>query len=161
MLLDGLLFKIIELDDGRLDTVLCIPTSKVHILLDTHHSSFIGGHSGITKCYQTISQRFYCPDLAENLRAYITGCHKCQIFKNGKNFQRPYQKRMNINTPAMTWISMDIKQMPVNRGYSHILVLLCEVSNYMVALPLQSTRPQSILEAFQKGYFLILDLPLT
>ena len=37
MLLDGLLFKIIELDDGRLDTVLCIPTSKVYILLDTYH----------------------------------------------------------------------------------------------------------------------------
>ena len=61
MLLDGLLFKIIELDDQRLDTVLCIPTSKVHILLDTYHSSLIGGHSGIIKCYQTISQRFYCP----------------------------------------------------------------------------------------------------
>ena len=52
MLLDGLLFKIIELEDGRLDTVLCIPTSKVHILLDTYHSSLIGGHSGITKCFQ-------------------------------------------------------------------------------------------------------------
>ena len=52
-----LLFKIRELDDGRLDTVLCIPTSEVHILLDTYHSSLIGGHSGITKCYQTISQR--------------------------------------------------------------------------------------------------------
>ena len=52
----------------------------------------------------------------------------------------------------MTRISMDIKQTPVNRGYSHILVLLCEVSNYMVALPLQSTRTQSILEAFQRGY---------
>ena len=152
MLLDGLLFKIIELDDGRLDTVLCIPTSKVHILLDTYHSSLIGGHSGITKCYQAISQRFYCPNLADNLRAYITGCHMCQKFKKGKNFQRPYQKRVNINTPAMTRISMDIKQMPVNRGYSHILVFLCEVSNYMVALPLQSTRTQSILEAFQRGY---------
>ena len=152
LILDGLLFKIIELEDGRLDTVLCIPTSKVHILLDTYHSSLIGGHSGITKCYQTISQRFYCPNLAENLRAYITGCHICQMFKKGKNFQRPYQKRMNINTPAMTRISMDIKQMPVNRGYSHILVLLCEVSNYMVALPLSSTRTQNILEAFQRGY---------
>ena len=31
MILDGLLFKIIEHDDGRLDTVLCIPTSKGHI----------------------------------------------------------------------------------------------------------------------------------
>ena len=152
MLLDGLLFKIIELEDGRLDTVLCIPTSKVHILLDTYHSSLIGGHTGITKCYQTTSQRFYTPNLAENLRAYITGCHTCQMFKKGKNFQRPYQRRMNINTPARTRMGMDIKQMPANRGYSHILVLFCEVSNYMVALPLQSTRTQSILEAFQRGY---------
>ena len=151
MLLDGLLFKIIELDDGWLDTVLCILTSKAHILLDTYHSSLIGGHSGITKCYQTISQRVYCPNLAENLRAYITGCHICQMFKKGKNFQRPYQKRMNINIPAMTRISIETKQMPVNRGYSHILVLLHEVSNYMVALPLQSTRTQSILEDFQTG----------
>ena len=46
----------------------------------------------------------------------------------------------------MTKISMDVKQMPVNKGYSHILVLLCEVSNYMVALPLMSTRTP------QKGY---------
>ena len=152
LILDGLLFTIIEMEDGRMDTVLCIPTSKVHILLDTYHSSLIGGHSGITKCYQTISQRFYCSNLAENLRAYITGCHVCQMFKKGKNFQRPYQKRMNINTAAMTRISMDIKQMPVNRGYSHMLVLLCEVSNYMVALPLSSTRTQNILEAFQRGY---------
>ena len=149
MLLDGLLFKIIELDNGRLDTVLCIPTSKVHVLLDTYHSSdrLDTYHStGITKCYQTMS------NLAENLRACITGCHICQMFKKVKSFQRPYQKRMNINTPAMTRISVDIKQMQVNRGDSHILVLFCEVSNYMVALPLQSTRTQSILEAFQRGY---------
>ena len=106
MILDDLLFKIIEHDDGRLDTVLCIPTSKVHILLDTYHSSLIRGHSGITKCYQTFSQRFYCPNLAANLRAYITGCHTYQMFKKGKNFQRPCQKRININTPAMTRISM-------------------------------------------------------
>ena len=161
LILDGLLFKIIEMEDGRMDTVLCIPTSKVHILLDTYHSSLIGGHSGITKCYQMISQRFYCLNPAENLRAYITGCHICQMFKKGKNFQRPYQKRMNINIPAMTRISMDIKQMPINRGYSHILVLLREVSNYMVALPLSSTRTQNILEAFQRGYLAYFGPPPT
>ena len=61
LILDGLLFKIIESEDGRLDTVLCIRPSKVHFVLDTYHSSLIEGHSGITKCYQTISQRFYCP----------------------------------------------------------------------------------------------------
>ena len=72
LILDGLLFKILDNGEGNLDTVLCIPTSKVHILLNTYHSSILGGHTGITKCYHTISQRFYCPNLAENLRAYIT-----------------------------------------------------------------------------------------
>ena len=150
--LDGLLFKILENGEGNLDTVLCIPTSKVHILLNAYHSSILGGHTGITKCYHTISQRFYCPNLAENLRAYITGCHVCQLFKKGKDLKRPYQKRINLNVPAMTKISMDIKPMPDNKGYSHILVLLCEVTNYMVALPLMSTRTPHILDAFQRGY---------
>ena len=90
LILDGLLFKILENGEGNLDTVLCIPTSKVHILLNAYHSSILGGHTGITKCY-TISQRFYCPNLAENLRACITGCHVCQLFKKGKDFKRPYQ----------------------------------------------------------------------
>ena len=152
LILDGLLFKILDDGEGNIDTVLCIPTSKVHILLNAYHSSLSGGHTGITKCYHTISQRFYCPNLEENLRAYITGCHVCQLFKMGKDFKRPYQKRINLNVPAMTRISMDIKQMPVNKGYSHILVLLCELTNYMVALPLMSTRTPHILDAFQKGY---------
>ena len=152
LLLDGLLFKILDDGEVNLDTVLCIPTSKVHILLNAYHSSLLGGHTGIAKCYHTISQRFYCPNLAENLRAYITGCHVCQLFKKGKDFKRPYQKKINLNVPAMTKISMDIKQMLVNEGYSHILVLLCEVTNYMVALPLMSTRTPHILDAFQKGY---------
>ena len=87
LILDGLLFKIIELEDGRLDTVLCIPTSKVHILLDTYHSSLIGGHSGITKCYHTISQRFYCPNLAENLRAYILDVMYAKCLRRVKTFK--------------------------------------------------------------------------
>ena len=152
MLLDGLLFKITDTDLEDPTTVLCIPSSKAHVLMDYYHSSIMGGHSGITKCYQTISKRFFCPNLAEQLRAYITGCHVCQLFKKGKQFDRPLQKRININVPAMTKISMDMKQMPPCNGYTHILVILCEVSNFMVALPLHSTKTQTILEAFQKGY---------
>ena len=83
LILDGLLFKIIDDGEDRLDTVLCIPTSKVHILLDAYHSSILGGHTSITKCYHTINQKFYYPNLVENLRVYITGCHICQMFRKG------------------------------------------------------------------------------
>ena len=150
MLLDGLLFNILDMGVEDPTTVLCIPTSKAHVLMEYYHSSIMGGHTGITKCFQTISKRFYCPNLAEQLRAYITGCHICQLFKKGRHFDRPLQKRVNLNVPAMTKISMDMKQMPPSNGYNHILVILCEVSNFMVALPLRSTRTQTILDAFQK-----------
>ena len=42
--------------------------------------------------------------------------------------------------------------MPPCHGYTHILMLLCEVSHYMVALPIHSTRIQHILGVFQRGY---------
>ena len=101
MTLDGLLIKIVPCGRDDYETVLCITTSKAHILMDMYHSSLIGRHTGITNCYQTICRRFYCPNLAEQLRAYITGCHTCQMLKKGKNFQRPYQKRINLNVPVM------------------------------------------------------------
>ena len=159
MVIDGLLFKIALGNNGELEPLLCVPTSKVNVLLDRYHSSLLGGHVGITKCYQTISQRFYWPNLAEQLRACITGCHVCQLFKKGKTYDRPFQKRININIPAMTKMSMDIKHMPASHGYTHILVLLCEVSNFLVALPLVSTKTQHILEAFQKGYVVYFGPP--
>ena len=61
----------------------------MHVLLDMYHSTMMGEHVGITKCYQTISQKFYCPNLAEQLRAYMIGCHVCQLLKEGKKFDRP------------------------------------------------------------------------
>ena len=47
---------------------------------------------------------------------------------------------------------MDFKELPPNHGYAHILVLFCEVSNFLVAIPLHSPRTQHIIEVFQRGY---------
>ena len=57
-------------------------------------------------------------------------------------------KRITLNVPTMTKISMNTKEMPPNHGYTHILVLLCEVSNVIVALPLHSTRTQHSFDVF-------------
>ena len=157
MILDGLLLKITENNVCEMDMVLCIAMSKVHVLLKMYHSSVMGGHVAITKCYQMISQRFYCLNLAEQLRAYITGCHVCQLFKKGKKFYRPLQKRANINVPTLTKMSMDIKHIPASHGYSYILVLLCEVSNYMVVFPLHSTKTPIFYKCFKRAMSHTLD----
>ena len=51
----------------------------------------------------------------------------------------------------MTKISMDIKHMP-SRGYFFILVILCEVTNFMVTVQLSSTKIPHIIDVFERGY---------
>ena len=156
MLLDTLLFKVIkDRVTQEYKLLLCIPTSKINALLHYFHTSLMGGHMGITKTYMAIGQRFFCPNLTHHICAYLIGCHVCQMVKAGKPIKRPFQKRININTPTMTRISMDIKNMPVDRSphkYQYILVMLCEVSNFMVAIPPRVAQTKEICSGINKHF---------
>ena len=131
MVQGGLLYIYLKNNFGKHEPILCVPPSKIDVFLDQYHTSLLGGHSGITKCYQTLKQRIYCPNLPYYVRLYIISCHICQLFKGSKRFDRPLMRRFyDINTPTMTNISMDIKHMPTSKSpYKYILVLLCDISN--------------------------------
>ena len=88
MVLDQLLFKITkDRITQKFKPLLCIPTAKINLLLHYFHSSLLGSHMGMTKTYVTISQRFFCPNLAHHIRAYIVGCHICQVAKQPKDIK--------------------------------------------------------------------------
>ena len=142
----GLLYIYMKNNFGEQEPVLCVPPSKIDIFLDQYHTSLLGGHSGITKCYQTLKQRIYCPNLPYYVRLYIISCHICQLFKGSKKFDRPLMRRFyDINTPTMTNISMDIKHMPPSKSpYKYILVLLCDISNFLVATPMKKATAEEV-----------------
>ena len=113
---------------------------------------------GMSKCVLTLQQKFYCPNLAYHVRMYIISCHVCQTFKNHKRFDRPFNRRIiDINAPSLSHISMDIKHMPPSKDkFSYILVMLCEVSNFIVAVPLKTATAPEICESIMEnfiGYF--------
>ena len=89
MVQGGLLYIYLKNNFGEHEPILCVPPSKIDVFLDQYHTSLLGGHSGITKCYQTLKQRIYCPNLPYYVRLYIISCHICQLFKGSKRFDRP------------------------------------------------------------------------
>ena len=112
-LLGTLLFKLTPNKLGVMNPVLCVPPSKMDLVLDHYHSSLLGGHQGMNKTLMTLQERFFCPRLGDIVRSYIVSCHVCQLFKNSKRFDRPFlQRKYDINQGTMTCISMDIKHMP-------------------------------------------------
>ena len=147
---------------GEQEPVLCVPPSKIDIFLDQYHTSLLGGHSGITKCYQTLRQRIYCPNLPYYVRLYIISCHICQLFKNSKRFDRPLMRRFyDINTPTMTNISMDIKHMPPSKSpYKYILVLLCDISNFLVATPMKKATAEEVCSILFDNFMAYYAVPM-
>ena len=158
MIHGGLLYKYIQNSAGDSEPVLCIPVSKIDIFLELFHSSILSGQMGMSKCVLTLQQKFYCPNLAYHVRMYIISCHVCQTFKNHKRFDRPFNRRIiDMNAPSLSHISMDIKHMPPSKDkFSYILVMLCEVSNFIVAVPMKTATAPEICEAIMEnfiGYF--------
>ena len=159
-ILDNLLFRITLPTKKDPKAYLCIPTSMVDTLLFWYHSSKLGAHMGVTKCIQTISSKFYCPDLARHARAYIMSCHVCQMFKTqqGQKYQQAH--RVNIDTEALTKFSMDIKHMPRGEGgFKYILVLYCEISNYLIAQPMRTTQAEEICTNIITGCIRYFSVP--
>ena len=108
---------------GEQEPVLCVPPSKIDIFLDQYHTSLLGGHSGITKCYQTLRQRIYCPNLPYYVRLDIISCHICQLFKNSERFDQPLMRRFyDINTPTMTNISIE-RSRNLDRSFRNIYII--------------------------------------
>ena len=157
----GLLYIYIKNNFGEQEPILCVPPSKIDIFLDQYHTSLLGGHSGITKCYQTLKQRIYCPNLPYYVRLYIISCHICQLFKGSKKFDRPLMKRFyDINTPTMTNISMDIKHMPPSKSpYKYILVLLCDISNFLVTTPMKKATAEEVCSILFDNFMAYYAIP--
>ena len=89
MVQGGLLYIYLKNNFGEHEPILCVPPSKIDVFLDQYHTSLLGGHSGITKCYQTLKQRIYCPNLPYYVRLYIISCHICQLLKEAKDLIGP------------------------------------------------------------------------
>ena len=161
-LLGILLFKFHPSKTGETVPVLCVPPSKMDMVLDHYHSSLLGGHQGMNKTLRTLQERFFCPRMGDLVRSYIVSCHVCQLFKNSKRFDRPFlQRKYDINQGTMTCISMDIKHMPKSSsGYKYILVMLCEISNFMVTAPIVTATSPEICKAIQDNLICVFGTPV-
>ena len=161
-LLGTLLFKPTPNKLEVMNPVLCVPPSKMDLVLDHYHSSLLGGHQGMNKTLMTLQERFFCPRLGDIVRSYIVSCHVCQLFKNSKRFDRPFlQRKYDINQGTMTCISMDIKHMPgSSTGHNYILVMLCEISNFMVTAPMVTATSPEICQVMQDHLICVFGTPV-
>ena len=150
VLVNGLLFKIRygKEDKGEPSMVLCIPEKYIPTVLYQYHTPLLAGHPGVIKLYDTIKQRYYFPGMFNLVREFVECCLECQSMKGKTDGPRIQYARIPLDTRTMARMSMDIKEMPESElGFRHILVCVCEFTNWMKTIPLADQKAQTIAMA--------------
>ena len=150
VLVNGVLFKIRygKEDKGEPSLVLCIPEKYIRTVLYQYHTPLLAGHPGVIKLYDTIKQRYYFPGMFNLVREFVECCLECQSMKGKTDGPRIQYARIPLDTRTMERMSMDIKEMPESElGFRHILVCVCEFTNWMKTIPLADQKAQTIAMA--------------
>ena len=150
VLVNGVLFKIRygKEDKGEPSLVLCIPEKYIPTVLYQYHTPLLAGHPGVIKLYDTIKQRYYFPGMFNLVREFVECCLECQSMKGKTDGPKIQYARIPLDTRTMARMSMDIKEMPESElGFRHILVCVCEFTNWMKTVPLANRKAQTIAMA--------------
>ena len=136
-----------DLNKGNL-FLLVIPEKYEPIIFNTYHDSLLAGHQGPYRTVMTIRQKFFIHNLMNKVKRYIEACHTCLKTKPKYMKNQPIYGRIPVDYAPMQDLSIDIKTMPqAFGGYHLLLVITCDQTNFMIAVPLIDQTAQTVAEA--------------
>ncbi|KAJ0940339.1 putative nucleotidyltransferase, Ribonuclease H [Helianthus annuus] len=132
-------------------------------LLVEHHSSPLGGHSGVTRTYQRLAASFYWKHMRASVKTFVANCQVCQ--QNKPSFLSPAGLLQPLPIPQSVFedIAMDfITCLPVSHGKTVIMVVVDRLSKYghFIALP-SSFTSVTVATAFITEIVRLHGVPLT
>ena len=81
------------------------------------------------------------------VRRYIEACHICLKTKPKYVKNRPVYRQILVDYASMQGLSIDIKTMPQAFGGYHLLLIMCDQTNFTIVVPLRDSQTQTIVEA--------------
>ena len=95
--------------------------------------------------YLTLKEKFYANTLFNSIRKHVQSCQTCHTRSAKEPGYKAYHIRIPYDFRPMSKISADIKWMPLSKqGFNYILFATCEISNYVIGIPIQKANALTI-----------------
>ena len=112
-------------------------------LLKLYHDGHTGGHPGIEKMIQALTQDYWWPGVKDCIQGYVKGCAMCQQNKTNTHRTSPPLNLIhpNENLIPFSMISVDlITKLPVLNGFDSILTITNQgCTKAVVLIPCRET----------------------
>lgn len=132
-----------------------------HKILQSLHSSPLGGHSGFPVTYRRIRNLFAWPNLKTMIKQYVVHCTVCQQAKPERVKYPRWLQPLVVPEYAWQVVSLDfIEGLPISHNFNYILVVVDKFSKYahFVALKHPFTALQVAI-AYMEHIFKLHGLP--
>lgn len=118
------------------------PEQRQRILEAAHENL---GHRGEYAVMQTMKERFYWPNMWNDIRQHVRSCHQCQIRKTYK-----VHLPITISAPSKIFarIYLDCMYMPVARGYRYLIAARDDLSGAAEGRALKELTAKAVAQFF-------------
>ena len=151
VVVNGLLLKIAQHKESGKWThylLLVIPEKFETNILNMYHNSLLAMHQGPYHTFLTMRKQFYFPNMLPKIQKYIEACALCQRTKPKNTKQRLYYSHIPTEYIPCKNLAVDLKKMPMGiLYYEYLLIVTCEKTNFVHAIPLQNRQTQTIADA--------------
>lgn len=152
-----------DVDFDKFILQLAVPKSKrKDILLAYHDCQAGGGHFGHKKTYYSIRDKYFWPQMYDDIEKYVKTCDTCQRTKIVRNKAPPPLTPLPIGEP-FSRVHIDILgPLPkTKQGYQYILLIVDSFSKWTEAFPLATQEAKDIAEILYNEIFTRYGAPRT
>jgi transposase InsO family protein len=146
---DGLLYKVAKKKGNPLLIRLAVPAAFRMRVMKEYHGTPLAGHFGVKRTYDTMYERFFWPNMLEDIRRFVLACPSCSRRKDQHGHGRGHLQPVVTSRP-MQLLEMDaVGPLPVTAAGNKYLIVFCDhFTKWVEAFPVKRVDGQTAARCF-------------
>lgn len=129
---------------------------KLELMQKFHNDPIVGGHCGQKKLYARLRQYYYWKQMTRDIAKFIKDCRKCMLAKpRHKNIELMHVTETPVKPFDIVVVDTIGPLRKSNSGNEYVLTMMCDLSKYLVSVPLVNKSAEAIARAMVKNLILV------
>jgi hypothetical protein len=134
---------------------------EIQEVLKDCHDSKSGGHLGMTGTIDKIQKNYSWPSMIKDIKDYVETCDVCQRCKHSRVVKIP-MKVTSVAKEVFFRVMIDLVGpfTETIKGSKYVLSIMCDLSKYVVLVPLKDATAESVAIGLSERLFCIFGVPV-
>lgn len=134
---------------------------KRQLIKQYHEDNVMGGHTGVKRTYEKLRSCYSWKGMAKDVSSFVKTCASCKINKPRPFTREELQLTPTPTEPFHTVVIDTVGPLEITeRGNRYLITVVCDLSKYLVSIPVPNKEAKTVARAIVHNCFLIYGNPI-